>query len=79
MSKQLDSCPYCEYPLAIEAVSFKMFKPCRALFVCAGCGFANGENDAQPTRRLHSRLVQRLGKYVGRSAILPARTRDQYE
>jgi hypothetical protein len=69
-TEQLDSCPHCKRPFAIEAVSFKIFKPCRALFVCPGCGFAHAEGNEQ---RSHSRnrivrFSRGLGNYCGRVA-----------
>jgi hypothetical protein len=42
-----DQCSACHQPLEIAAVSFSLFKPCRALFVCTSCGLTFPECDQQ--------------------------------
>jgi hypothetical protein len=66
----LDDCRYCNLPFEIEAVSFEIFKPCRALLVCRNCGLAHAEDDGQRSH-IRDRIAtfgSRLARFCGRLA-----------
>jgi hypothetical protein len=58
-----DKCPYCRVGFEIEAVRFRFFGVCTAVFICRNCGLTRADSDRTPS------IAKRIFAYFNRSRV----------